>query len=53
VRAELLNTCTAGIDTNTMTTFTLLLVIQAQRYMWSLDKVGVDDEMDADFVHLT
>jgi len=40
VRAELLNTCTAGIDTNTLTTFTLLLVIRTQRYMWSLDKVG-------------
>ena len=40
VRVELLNKCTAGIDTNTLTTFTLLLVIQTQRYMWSLDKVG-------------
>ena len=40
VRAELLNTLTAGIDTNTLTTFTLLLVIRTQRYMWSLDKVG-------------
>jgi len=40
VRAELLNTCTAGIDTNTLTTFTLMLVRRTQRYMWSLDKVG-------------
>jgi len=32
--------------------FTLLLVIRTQRYMWSLDKVGVDDGMDTDFVHL-
>jgi len=40
VRAELLNTRTAGIDTYTLTTITLLLVIRTQRYMWSLDKVG-------------
>jgi len=40
VRAKLLNTRTASIETNTLTTFTLLLVIRTQRYMWSLDKVG-------------
>jgi len=40
VRVELLNTCTAGTDTNTLPTFTLLLVIRTQRYIWSLDKVG-------------
>ena len=42
VRAELLNTCTctAGIDTNTLNTITLLLVIRTQRYIWSQDKVG-------------
>ena len=40
VRAVLLNTCTAGIDTNTLKTFTLLLVKRTQHYMWSLDKVG-------------
>jgi len=40
VRAELLNTYTAGTDTNTLTTFTLLLVIRTQHYLWSLDKVG-------------
>jgi len=47
MRAELLNTCTAWIDTNTLTTFTLLLVIRTQR-SWSSpelcsslnDKVG-------------
>jgi len=39
VRAKLLNTCTAGIDTNTLTMFTLLLVIRTQRHVWSLDKV--------------
>ena len=39
VRAELLNTRTAGVDTNTLTTFTLLLVIRTERYMWILDKV--------------
>ena len=40
VRVELLNTFTAGIDTNTLTTFTLLLIVRTQRCMWSLDKVG-------------
>jgi len=40
VKVELLNTCTAGTDTNTLTTFTLLLVIRTQHYMSSLDKVG-------------
>ena len=40
VRAELLNICTAGIDTHTLTTLTLLLVVRTQRYMWSLDKTG-------------
>jgi len=46
VRAELLNTCTAGIDTNkTLTTFTLLLVRRTQGYMWSLDKVGCTEKI--------
>jgi len=36
LKAEPLNTRTAGTDTNTLTTFTLLLVIRTQRYMWSL-----------------
>jgi len=40
VRAEPLNTRTAGTDTNTSTTFTLLLVMPSQRHMWSLDKGG-------------
>jgi len=40
VRAELLNTRTASIDTNALTTFTLLLEIRTQRYMWSLYKIG-------------
>ena len=40
MRAEILNTRTAGIGSNTLTTFTLLLVIPTQRYVCSLDKVG-------------
>jgi len=40
VSVQPLNTHRAGIDTNTSTTFTLLLVIRTQRYMWSLDKGG-------------
>jgi len=39
LRAELLNTRTASVHTKTSTTFTLLLVIRTQHYMWSLDKV--------------
>ena len=35
-----LNALTAGIDTYTLATFTMLLVIRPQRYMWSLDKGG-------------
>jgi len=45
VRAELLNTRTAGIDTNTLTTFTLLLIIRTQRYMWSLDKTWMHSKI--------
>ena len=44
VRAELLNTFTAGIDTNTLTTFTSLLVLRTQHYMWSLDKDGCTEK---------
>jgi len=35
VRLEPLNTRTAGIDMKHSTTFTLLLVIWTQRYMWT------------------
>ena len=53
VRAELLNTHTAGIlDTNTMTTFTLLPEMRTQSYMWSLDKVGcIADTSQQSFCH--
>ena len=37
---ELLNTRTADTDTNISTTLTLLLVMQTQRHIWSLDKGG-------------
>jgi len=52
VRTELLSTYTAGIDNNTLTTFTLLLLIRTQRYMWSLDKVGcIAKSTQQDFCH--
>jgi len=34
VRAELTTTRVAGIDTNHSATFTLLLAIRTERYMW-------------------
>jgi len=40
MRAEPLNTRTAGTDTNTSTTFSLLLAIRTQCCIWSLDKGG-------------
>jgi len=40
MRAEPLNTRTAGTDTNTSTTFSILLAIRTQCCIWNLDKRG-------------
>jgi len=40
MRAEPLNTRTASTDTNTSTTFSLLLAVRTQCCIWSLDKGG-------------